>query len=77
MSKGNNNQIFSSFKPQPKCRQKQQEDAIKYAQEVGEKMVESKKKARQDFMLKLLENARAINEAREDWEEKEKKEENN
>ena len=38
-------------------------------------MIEDKKKARQDFMLRLLANAKAINEAREDWEEKEEKEE--
>lgn len=63
-----NRQIFSSFKKQPKSRKNQQEETIKYAQELGQKMVESKKKAREDFMLKLLENARAINQAREDWE---------
>ena len=74
MSK-NKNEIFSSFKPQPKGPTKQREETIKYAKELGDKMIESKKRARQDFMLRLLANAKAINEAREDWEEKEEKEE--
>ena len=64
----NNKQIFSSFKRQSKSKKKQQEENIKYAQELGQKMLDSKKKVREDFMLKLLENAIAINQAREDWE---------
>lgn len=64
----NNKQVFSSFKKQPKSKKKQQEENIKYAQELGQKMIDSKKKVREDFMLRLLANARAINEAREDWE---------
>lgn len=74
MSK-NKNEIFSSFKPQPKGPTKQQEETIEYAKKLGNKMIEDKKKARQDFMLRLLANAKAINEAREDWEEEEEKEE--
>lgn len=68
-----NDEIFSSFKPQPKSKKKQQEDAIKYAMKISKEMEESKIRARQNFLLKLLENAKAINEAREDWEEEEKK----
>lgn len=69
-------EIFSSFKPQPKGPAKIKEETIKYAEELGKKMVEDKKKARENFMLKLLENARAINKAREDWEDENKDEEN-
>ena len=71
----NNKQVFSSFKKQPKSKKKQQEENIKYAQELGQKMIDSKKKVREDFMLRLLANARAINEAREDWEDLDDKEE--
>lgn len=63
------NSVFSSFKPQPKGPSKQKEETLKYAEELGKKMVEDKKKARENFMLKLLANAKAINEAREDWED--------
>ena len=40
----NNKQIFSSFKRQSKSKKKQQEENIKYAQELGQKMLDSKKK---------------------------------
>ena len=72
-----NDEVFASFKPQPKSKKKQQEDAIEYAKKISKEMEESKVKARENFLLKLLENAKAINEAREDWEEKEEEEENN
>lgn len=71
-------EAFSSFKPQSKGPSKRRQEAIKYAEEMGKKMIEQKQKARENFMLKLLENAKAINEAREDWEdEEENKEEEN
>ena len=68
-----NKEVFSSFKPQPKGPSKQKEETIKYAEEIGRKMIEDKKKARENFLLRLLANAKAINEAREDWESKEDK----
>lgn len=71
---GKKNEIFSSFKAQPKGPSKQKEETLKYAQELGKKMVEDKKKARENFLLKLLANAREINKAREDWEDNEEEE---
>lgn len=42
--------------------------AIKRAEKMNKEMKEKREAARRDFMLKLLENAKAMNEAREDIE---------
>ena len=71
MKRNISNNIFSSFKPQQKGPTKRQQDNIEYAKQLSEKMMKEKKEAREKFMLKLLENAKEINKAREDWEGKE------
>lgn len=79
MSKGKNNAIFSKFNLKAMKQKRSQKEAIKRAQEFSRQMEESKKKARQDFLNKLMINAAAMNDAREDWEDKEEvenKEEN-
>ena len=59
MSKNNNKkEIFNNFKLKSKKSSKQvKEDAIAYAKEMGDKMLEQKKKARENFMKVLLKNA--------------------
>lgn len=42
--------------------------AIKQAEKINKEMKEKREAARREFMLRLLENAKAINEAREDIE---------
>ena len=79
MAKGNNRGIFSKFSLKAMKQKRSQKQAIKQAQEFSRRMEESKKKARQDFLNKLMINAAAMNDAREDWEDKEEvenKEEN-
>ena len=80
MSKNNNKkEIFNNFKLKSKKSSKQvKEDAIAYAKEMGDKMLEQKKKARENFMQALLKNAITMNMEREAWEdenEDEKREE--
>lgn len=79
MAKGKNRDIFSKFSLKVMKQKRSQKQAIKQAQEFSRRMEESKKKARQDFLNKLMINAAAMNDAREDWEDKEEvenKEEN-
>lgn len=79
MAKGNNRDVFSKFSLKATKQKRSQKQAIKQAQEFSRRMEESKKKARQDFLNKLMINAAAMNDAREDWEDKEEvenKEEN-
>lgn len=79
MAKGNNRDIFSKFSLKAMKQKRSQKQAIKQAQEFSRRMEESKIKARQDFLNKLMINAAAMNDAREDWEDKketENKEEN-
>ena len=82
MGKINKNSIFSKFSIKAKKQKKNQKQAIEHAQEFTRKMEEGKKKAREDFMNKMLQNAVEMNKAREEWEElednndEEQKEEN-
>ena len=68
MSKGKNSAVFSKFGLKAMKQKITQKQAIKRAQEFSRQMEESKKKARQDFLNKLMINAVAMNDAREDWE---------
>ena len=68
MSKGNKQAIFSKFNLRARKQKKTQKQAIEQAKEFSRQMEEGKKKARQDFMNKLLQNAIEMNKAREDWE---------
>ena len=78
MSKGNKQAIFSKFNLKTRKQKKTQKQAIEQAKEFSRQMEEGKKKARQDFMNKLLQNAIEMNKAREDWEDsnEEEKEDN-
>lgn len=78
MSKGNKQAIFSKFILKARKQKKTQKQAIEQAKEFSRQMEEGKKKARQDFMNKLLQNAIEMNKAREDWEDsnEEEKEDN-
>lgn len=78
MSKGNKQAIFSKFNLKARKQKKTQKQAIEQAKEFSRQMEEGKKKARQDFINKLLQNAIEMNKAREDWEDsnEEKKEDN-
>ena len=69
MSKGNKQAIFSKFNLKARKQKKTQKQAIEQAKEFSRQMEEGKKKARQDFMNKLLQNAIEMNKAREDWED--------
>ena len=69
MSKGNKQAIFSKFNLRARKQKKTQKQAIEQAKEFSRQMEEGKKKARQDFMNKLLQNAIEMNKAREDWED--------
>lgn len=72
----NKKNIFANFKAKTKKTKKQiQEETIAYAQEMGEKMLAQKKKAREDFMNALLRNAIAMNIEREAWEDEDEKKE--
>jgi hypothetical protein len=53
---------------------RREERAIKNAEKMNKEMREKREEAKKQFMLKLLENARAMNEAREDFEDKEEDE---
>lgn len=77
MSKNNNKkEIFNNFKLKSKKSSKQvKEDAIAYAKEMGDKMLEQKKKARENFMKVLLKNAITMNMEREAWEDNSEEEE--
>ena len=74
MSKGNKQAIFSKFKLKARKQKKTQKQAIEQAKEFSRQMEEGKKKARQDFMNKLLQNAIEMNKAREDWEDSDEEE---
>lgn len=76
MSKNNNKkEIFNNFKLKSKKSNKQvKEDAIAYAKEMGDKMLEQKKKARENFMQVLLKNAITMNMEREAWEDEDEDE---
>ena len=74
MSKGNKQAIFSKFNLRAKKQKKTQKQAIEQAKEFSRQMEEGKKKARQDFMNKLLQNAIEMNKAREDWEDSDEQE---
>ena len=74
MSKINKGSIFSKFNLRAKKQKKNQKQAIERAQEFTRQMEASKKKARQDFMNKLLQNAIEMNKAREEWEDIDKEE---
>ena len=54
MSKGNKQAIFSKFSLKARKQKKTQKQAIEQAKEFSRQMEEGKKKARQDFMNKLL-----------------------
>lgn len=72
--KENKRNIFAAFSIKAfkeKQKKKKQQAAIDYAKALGDKMVAEKQKAREDFMQKLLENAKIMNEARADWEDEE------
>ena len=77
MSKNNNKkEIFNNFKLKSKKSNKQvKEDAIAYAKEMGDKMLEQKKKARENFMQVLLKNAITMNMEREAWEDEDEERE--
>jgi hypothetical protein len=47
---------------------KKEEKAIKNAEKMNKEMHEKREEAKKQFMLKMLENAKTINEAREDIE---------
>ena len=74
MSKGNKQAIFSNFNLKARKQKKTQKQAIEQAKEFSRQMEEGKKKARQDFMNKLLQNAIEMNKAREDWEDSDEEE---
>ena len=74
MSKGNKQAIFSKFNLRARKQKKTQKQAIEQAKEFSRQMEEGKKKARQDFMNKLLQNAIEMNKAREDWEDSDEEE---
>ena len=74
MRKINKGSIFSKFNLRAKKQKKNQKQAIEQAKEFSKQMEEGKKKARQDFMNKLLQNAIEMNKAREDWENIDKEE---
>ena len=74
MSKGNKQAIFSKFNLKTRKQKKTQKQAIEQAKEFSRQMEEGKKKARQDFMNKLLQNAIEMNKAREDWEDSDEQE---
>lgn len=74
MSKGNKQAIFSKFNLRARKQKKTQKQAIEQAKEFSKQMEEGKKKARQDFMNKLLQNAIEMNKAREDWEDSDEQE---
>ena len=74
MSKGNKQAIFSKFSLKTRKQKKTQKQAIEQAKEFSRQMEEGKKKARQDFMNKLLQNAIEMNKAREDWEDSDEQE---
>ncbi|MBQ2884987.1 MAG: hypothetical protein IJE43_14650 [Alphaproteobacteria bacterium] len=71
MAKQDKSAVFSKFSLKAMKQKRSQKQAIKQAQEFSRRMEESKKKARQDFLNKLMINAAAMNDAREDWEDKE------
>ena len=74
MGKINKGSIFSKFNLRAKKQKKTQKQAIEQAKEFSKQMEASKKKARQDFMNKLLQNAVEMNKAREEWEDIDKEE---
>lgn len=74
MAKGNNRDVFSKFSLKAMKQKRSQKQAIKQAQAFSKQMEESKRKAREDFMNKLLINAVEMNKAREDWEDEEENE---
>lgn len=76
MAKQDKSAIFSKFSIKAMKQKRSQKQAIKQAQEFSKRMQESKEKARQDFLNKLMINAAAMNDAREDWEDEENEEEN-
>lgn len=71
MAKQDKGAIFSKFSIKAMKQKRSQKQAIKQAQEFSRRMQESKEKARQDFLNKLMINAAAMNDAREDWEDEE------
>ena len=74
MGKINKGSIFSKFNLKARKQKKTQKQAIEQAKEFSRQMEEGKKKARQDFMNKLLQNAIEMNKAREDWEDSDEEE---
>lgn len=74
MAKQDKGAVFSKFSLKAMKQKRSQKQAIKQAQEFSRRMEESKKKARQDFLNKLMINAAAMNDAREDWEDKNEEE---
>ena len=76
MAKQDKGTVFSKFSLKAMKQKRSQKQAIKQAQEFSRRMEESKQKARQDFLNKLMINAAAMNDAREDWEDGKDEEEN-
>lgn len=67
MSKGDLRAIFQKMNLKNIQKEMATRRAVKKAKKFSKDMLESKKQAREDFMEKLLENARLMNEAHDDF----------
>jgi hypothetical protein len=67
MSKGDKKAIFQKFNLKNIKKEIATRQAVKRAKKFSKDMLESKKQAREDFMEKLLENAKLFNEAHDDF----------
>ena len=62
MAKQDNKNIFAKFNIQNQIRQYKQKKSIEYAKQFSEKMINDKKKSREEFLQTLLKNAKEMNE---------------
>lgn len=67
MSKGDLRAIFQKLNFKNIQQEMATRRAVKKAKDFSKNMLEGKKQAREDFMEKLLENARLMNEAHDDF----------
>lgn len=67
MSKGNKESVFQKFNLKNIQKELVTRRAVKKAKQFSKNMLESKKQARENFLDKLLENARLFNEAHDDF----------
>ena len=65
----NNKSVFGYFRRKNAIKKQQQ--AIEEAKAIGKSMIEGKKKAKEEFMTKLLESVKEFNEAYESFDDTE------